>query len=208
MALAATVCSAQTPQPVPPQVTIEVWSIEDRIIHGNNPPEERLLEEARVTISGMIHGWRFVYRPAYAARGVAGLWELVPIAQIPWGDPALRVRAMTTQPNTIVGQIDYSLSPRDQAARSAWQTLDTSRSAGVGEAPLLDGLAGKMNAIEDAVMHGIRVHLQQRYRNRPREAVGQVLLLEPPRIRTVSGSYEARVRIAIVVNEVLEYLTD
>ena len=86
-----------------------------------------------------------------------------------------------------------------------WRDLGAARSAGSGSAPLLLGLAGKEQSIEEAIHRAIRDYLRNRSFNRPREATGLVVLAEPPTIRTVAGTYEARVSVLIHLVEVLEY---
>jgi hypothetical protein len=201
--------SAQTP--VPPErwgdhLTLEVWSIADRIIHGDEPVEDRLLREARYTISGMIYGFEFVYTPEYPARKVDRYFTLEPTGQIPWGDTRLHLRDLRDERTTLYGLIDYELSENDRIRLRSWRNSDVERAAGHGAAPLLDGLDGKIAAIEDAVHHALREHLRDRYFNRPREVTGTVVLREPPRIRTRSGMYEAQVLLYIHIRDVREYL--
>lgn len=187
-------------------ISIELWSIDDAIIHGDTPPEERLLREAQYTISGMLYGWSFRYVPAARARGVTQEFELEPRAYIRWGDPALTVRDIATDENIVYGLVDYTLSPDDRARRESWRSIVTVRSSGIGEAALLDGTAGKLAAIEEAIRDAIDRHLREVVPNRPREVRGEVVLGEPPRIRPVAGRYEARVTVLVRIEAVRPYL--
>ncbi|HKK48573.1 MAG TPA: hypothetical protein VJ932_05720 [Alkalispirochaeta sp.] len=203
--------AAQTPAPPAPfegEITMEVWAIEDRIIHPDAGAEERLLREAQFVLSGMIYGWDFVYTPEYAARGVERFFELEPVGAIAWGDPRLRLRDLRDSRNrdsSIHGQIDFALSESDIRRLEAWRAMDTERSGGVGSAPLLEGLPGKFVAMEEAIHQAIRDYLRGTTFNRPREVVGSVVLDRPPRVRTVSGTYEAQVRVLIRIDEVVQY---
>jgi hypothetical protein len=202
------VLPAQTPAPPAPfngEITLEIWSIDDTIIHGDRSAEERLLREAQYTLSGMIYGWNFVYTPEYADRGVTRYFALEPVAGIPWGDPRLSLRAVQGGENTLYGQIDFRLSPTDLSRLDAWNDLAVARSVGIGGAPLQQGLTGKLTAIEEAIHQAIRDYLRSVTFNRPREVVGSVILERPPRIRTVSGTYEAQVRARIHIDEIVEY---
>lgn len=203
---------AQTPEAPAPYdgtLTLEVWAIDDRIIHDDQLPEERMLREAQYTLSGMIYGWDFTYTPAYPAREVERVFQLTPIGSIRWGDPRLALRDfqdLRRRDNALYGQMDFVLSDTDRARLASWDRLETARGGGIATMPLQQGLPGKLAAIEEAVAQAIRDHLRSRTFNRPREVVGSVLLERPPRIRTVSGAYEAEVRIFIRIDEVLEYL--
>ena len=208
IALVASAGRAQTPSPPEPYqgvITLEVWSIEDRIIHGDTPAEERLLREAQYTLSGMIYGWDFVYTPEYAARGVQRYFELTRVGEIAWGDPRLAIRDLRDRENTLYGQIDFTLSQTDLQRLHAWRSMDSERSGGIARTPLQQGLPGKEQAIEDAIHQAIRDYLRGVTFNRPREVVGAVLLERPPRVRTVSGSYEAEVHVRIRIDEIVEY---
>jgi hypothetical protein len=211
LVIAAAGVAAQTPAPPAPfneEITLEVWAIEDRIIHPDTGAEERLLREAQYVLSGMIFGWDFVYTPEYADRGVARYFELDPLGEIAWGDPRLVLRDLRDSRNrdsAIHGQIDFSLSATDLQRLRAWRAMDTERSGGMARAPLQEGYQAKISAMEEAIHQAIRDYLRGTTFNRPREVVGSVVLDRPPRMRTVSGSYEAQVRVLIRVDEVLEY---
>jgi hypothetical protein len=205
----ATPLNAQTPEPPAPYdgvVTIEVWSDLDRIIHGESPIEERLLREVQYTLSGMIYGWEYVYTPQFPARGVERRFELTPIAGIPWGDPRLTLRNLRDDRTVLYGQVDFALSESDRARISAWRSMSTERSAGIGSAPLLQGYPSKITAIEEAIHQAIRDYLRSITFNPPREVRGRVVLERQPRIRTVSGTWEAQVRVLLVVDERIEYV--
>ncbi len=208
-ALLVTISSvAQTATPPAPYdgvITLEIWSTDDRIIHGEESVERRLLQEGRYTLSGMIHGWEFVYVPEYPARSVERLFELTPLGEIAWGDPRLTVRDLRDERTTVYGQLDYRLSEVDRARVRRWRNLTAVRSDGFGSAPLLLGLGGKEQSIEEAIHRAIRDHLRSRSFNRPREATGLVVLAEPPDVRTVAGTYEARVSVLVHLIEVVEY---
>jgi len=211
LTIAVTVPStAQTPVPPEPwgdRITIEIWSIADRIVHGDTPVEERLLREAQATLSAMIYGYDFVYTPEYPARGVERYFELEPVGAIRWGDPHLEIRDLRDERTTLYALIDYQLSTADRARLEAWRTTDVETSAGSGSAPLLEGYTGKIAALEEAIARAIREHLRQRYFNRPREVTGSVVLREPPRFRTVAGTYEAQVLVSIRITEVVPWVT-
>ncbi len=201
--------AAQTPVPPEPWgdvLNMEIWSISDRIIHGDAPVEERLLREAQYTISAMIFGFDFIYTPEYPARNVERYFSLEPVGQIPWGDTRLMLREIRDERTTLYGLIDYELSEYEKIRLRSWQNRDVERAAGHGSAPLLDGLEGKLAAVEEAVHHGLREFLRGRYINRPREVTGTVVLREPPRIRTRAGMYEAQVLLYIHIREIREYL--
>ena len=208
--LAASPLPGQTPVPPEPwddTISLELWSAVDRVIHGDEPVEERFLREAQFMLSGMIYGFDFVYVPAHPARRVERVFEITLIDIIPWGDPSLTVRILRDEGTTIYGLVDYSLSRTDRQRLRQWRAIDVGTAQGIATAPLLQGLEGKILSIEESIYRGIRDYLRGRYQNRPREVTGSVVLREPPRIRTVSGEYEAIVDVAIRITEVRQYLS-
>lgn len=204
------IASAQTPTPPRPYeggITLELWTTEDSIIHGDeSSPERRLLAEAQYTLSGLVYGWDFSYTPGDAQRSVAERFELEQVGLVPWGSPGLRVRDLRAVEGTLHGQIDYSFSAPEQARLREWASFTSARASGTGRGDLLQGTPGKITAIEGAVHQAVRAYLRSRFPNRPREATGSVAFVRPPRIRIVSGEYEAQVTVAIDLRDVRDYL--
>ncbi len=188
-------------------ITLNIWTIDDTIIHGNeSTPEERIAREAQYTLSGMIYGWDFSYTPGQAQRDIPETFTLSPIARVTRGAEGFTVRELRRVENTIWGQIRYSLSELERAQRSSWETVAAPRSSGVGHGELLLGWRGKEAALEDALRMALREHLRRRHPNRPLDAEGSIYLVAPPRIRTLAGRYEARVTVAIQLREVRDFL--
>lgn len=187
-------------------ITLDIWTIDDTIIHGTESrPERRLVQEAQFTLSGMMFGWDFAYTPGQIARNLPESFDLTPIATVPIGAPGLAVRQSRRVEEKVYGLIDYHLSAEERQHVSRWLSITghTSRGNGVGD--LMEGWPGKQQAVEVALKHAVREHLRQRYPNRPLDAEGSVRLTHPPRIVAVSGQYQATVRVMVVVREVREF---
>ncbi|SIQ15677.1 hypothetical protein SAMN05920897_104162 [Alkalispirochaeta americana] len=188
-------------------ITLEIWTIEDTLIHQDgSSPEERLLREARYTLSGMIYGWDFSYTPGDRLRQVEELFHLEPLGTVPWGAPELRLRETRVRDGTRYGQFDYRLPPEAQAHRSQWESFASLHSSGTARADLLEGYQGKIAALEKALHQAVREHLRPRHPNKPHQVRGSLVLSRPPRIRTVSGYYEATVTIALEIRDATDYL--
>lgn len=199
---------AQIPQrPLEEMITLNVWTVEDAIIHSRETtPEERLLREAQYTLSGMIYGWDFTYTPGDPRRRIPEVFVVTPVSTVPWGSAGLRLRDLRAVENTLWAQIDYTLSEMERAHRSRWISATLPRSGGVGHGELLAGWRGKESALEDALRMAVREHLRSRHPNRPLDARGSVVLVNPPRVRTTAGRYEARLTVAVDVQEVRDFL--
>jgi len=187
-------------------ITLDIWTIDDTIIHGTESrPETRLIREAQYTLSGMMFGWDFSYTPGQIARDLPESFTLTPIATVPIGAPGLAVRQSRRVEEKIYGLIDYHLSREEQQHVSRWLSITGHTSRGHGSGDLMEGWAGKQGAIEQALKQAVREHLRQRHPNRPLDAEGSVRLTHPPRIVAVSGQYQATVRVMVVVREVREF---
>lgn len=188
-------------------LTLEIWTERDRIIHPEGSPEERLLQELRYVVSGMVYGYRFAYTPSWGDRNVAERFLLEPAATIPWGDSAATTLDLADRGNTVYGQFMYNLSHRQRSLRSRWDSATVPDSSGSGSANIMDGYSGKIDAMEEAIHQALRVYLRGETRNRPREVTGAILLEEAPRVFIDEGRYVARVDIRILIDTLLPYET-
>ena len=185
----------------------EFWTDRDRIIHQEGvEPEARVLMEGRYVFSGMLYGFDFRYVPSDRTRQVEEEFSLEPVAQIPWGDPSLRVVSTRRRGDgAFVARLRYDMAPFQRSRYEAWRSNVVDPAAGEGRGELLSGLDGKMSAIEEAVKSAIRFRARQRTYNKPRLVKGRVLLEEPPRVFVKSGTYVAQVEIFLILDEMQHY---
>jgi hypothetical protein len=197
-----------------PELSVRLWcELEPLVEEGSEYPlsreeaQRRLLEEGRGVLSDMIYGLRFRYTPADSIRGVAEEFTLEPIAEIRWGDPALRIADAWQQDNLLHAKITYRLADFQQARRRAWQSTAIPVSMGSGEASLftLPGLAGKRASLERAVREAIRNYMRPIHSNKPREIAGEIVLWSEPQVAIKSGAYLTVVQVKLQVREVRSY---
>ncbi len=166
---------------------------------------ERVLEEARYVYSAMVFGMRFRYVPLDLARRIDEEFELSPVSELPWGDPAIRVRESRRAEGRLWARVRYTLREHELRRLNAWASSRVPVAAGRGEASLLGGWTAKREAIEDAMRLAIREHVRARVYNKPREIRGRLALYEPPRVFLRSGSYVAQVRVRLEIEAVEPY---
>jgi hypothetical protein len=167
--------------------------------------EKSLLELGRTLVSGMIYGWTFTYYPGDKARKVQESFQLSPVAQIPWGSPRLRVTETEIADRRLWARICYAMDDEEARRRSAWDSNVASLSTGRGTAPLQEGEAGKVTALEAAIKDAIRLSLDVRTVNKPRQIAGEVVLWDDPVTLIGSGVYTATVKIKVMVRELVPY---
>ena len=66
-----------------------------------------MLTEARFVFSGMIYGFSFRYTPGDRKRDIEDLFELIPVAEISWGDSRVSVLETREENNTVYAKLVY-----------------------------------------------------------------------------------------------------
>jgi hypothetical protein len=165
----------------------------------------KLLEEARVLLSGMVYGWSFDYTPADKSRGVVESFALAPAAQIPWGSPRLRVVETETLDRKLWARVSYTMDDNELARRSSWESGTASLSMGAGEASVMQGPPAKSASFQGAVRDAIRLSLRSRYLDAPRQVTGEVVLWDDPQTTIHSGVYRTTAKVKFTVRELVPY---
>ena len=167
----------------------------------------RVLEEARLVFSAMIYGFEFSYTPGDSARGVADELVLTPIAEVPWGDPGLRIVDAWVDQRRLFAKVEYDLHPFQEDRRRAWGSTAVPTAAGVGESNmfLAPPPEGKRRSLEAAFREALRDHLRPIHFNKPREITGELLLWQPPAVVIRAGTYQTRVDLKLRVREIRDY---
>jgi hypothetical protein len=166
---------------------------------------KRVLEEGRTLFSAMVYGYTFVYTPSDAARKVAEVFELTPVAGIPWGAREVRVIETQTAGAKFFARLSLALPEADAKRRAAWSSAASDVSTGSGEASLFGGHAAKLEALKNAIKNAIRNHLSSRVLNKPREIRGEVVLWEDPQTGIRSGHYMTTAKVRLRITEIVPY---
>jgi hypothetical protein len=167
--------------------------------------EKSVLDEGRVLFSAMVYGWTFTYFPGDRSRKVQESFELLPVAQVPWGSPHLRVRETTVDDTRLWARMSYALDDDESLRRSAWESNTAALSTGQGKASVMQGPGAKMGALRDAVRDAIRRSLDVRYVNKPREITGEAVLWDDPECIVRAGFYFTTARVKLMVRELVPY---
>ncbi len=167
--------------------------------------EKSVLEEGRVLFSAMIYGWSFTYFPGDRSRKVQESFELLPVAQVPWGSRHLSVRETTVEETRLWVRMSYALDDDESLRRSGWESNTAALSTGQGKASVMQGPSAKMSALQDAVRDAIRRSLDVRYVNKPREITGEVVLWDDPESIVRAGFYFTTAKVKLMVRELVPY---
>lgn len=166
---------------------------------------EALLSEARRVFSGMVWGFQFVYVPSDKARGVAEVFELSPLGQIPWGDPRLTVSDLRTTGTQLRAYLEYRPDGFGAGRMESWQDVSYESAQGRGSAPLAGGSASRFEAMDEAAKEALRNLLRPIVKNKPREIRGIFAYAAAPRLVIAGGSFIASLRIRVRVTEIRPY---
>jgi len=166
---------------------------------------ETLLKEVRWVISGMIYGFDFVYRPSDNKRAVEELFQAELKAEIPQGDPALRVRETRIEEDRVFLDIRYLLRGSQELMRRSWMSNTLPDCEGTGKGRYFTGPEEKITAYKEGMKNAIREYLRARKYNKPKEIRGELLLYEIPRVIIKSGDYLAWVKIKLSIKEIKDY---
>lgn len=164
-----------------------------------------LLQEARFVFSGMIYGFEFSYTPYDSAREVPDQFELTPIAEIPWGDPNLKVLDTRVENDLLHVRITYSPAEYQSQRYHAWSSNILDSATGQGTASYYDGIDSRMSAMKDAIKSAIRDYARARVYNKPKQITGTLSLVGAPRIIVDSGKYIATANIHLQISRIVPY---
>jgi hypothetical protein len=167
--------------------------------------EKSVLDEGRILFSAMIYGWTFTYFPGDRSRKVQESFELVPVAQVPWGSPRLSVRETTVEETKLWARMSYALDEDESLRRAGWESNTAALSTGQGKADAMKGPAAKMASLQDAVRDAIRRSLDTRYVNKPREITGEAVLWDDPDSTVRAGFYFTTAKVKLLVRELVPY---
>ncbi len=165
----------------------------------------RILEEARYVFSGMIYGFDFLYTPSDNMRKVDEIFTFTPVAQIPWGDPALTIAETWLDGNLLHAKVRYFPTEHQRRWLGMMQSNIYHNATGRGSASMFSSAGGKYDAVAEAVKEAIRAHLRPRIFNKPKEVRGSVVLIGAPYVVIDFGEYVARVDVRIDVDEIIPY---
>jgi hypothetical protein len=196
------------------ELRAEFWvDLEPIVPPTGNPPASReeavgqLLDRAQNVLTGLIYGYRFRYVPTNPRRGITDSFELVPVAEVPRGDPRLGVASTRLEESMLFVTVLYRLADFQVDRLRGWQSSSIASSAGEGAGSYFEGEGGRRSSYERAIRAAVRAYARELTRARPREVSGSLILSEEPRVRVLEGEYRTRVRIKIIIDRTERYET-
>ncbi|MBN1695921.1 MAG: hypothetical protein JW881_00285 [Spirochaetales bacterium] len=195
------------------RITIYLWCDLEPFISEENEEiplsreeaSRRALEEARIIISGMIYGYSFTYIPYDRSRQAQEVFDLVPVAEIKWGDPYLKIVDSEVHGKRLFLTITYTLQAHQARRLQSWKSVAFPVASGKGESDFFSGYKEKRTSLSNAVKEAVRNHLRKRLANKPREITGEVILASSPDTFVRAGLYTTIVKIRLHIREIIPY---
>jgi hypothetical protein len=167
---------------------------------------KELLEDARWAFSGMIYGFSVSWTPPSGSRNVKEELTISPLAQIPYGDPRMRVVSITRENGFDYVLFEYNPDASQESRLEGWCSEAFPASAGTAVIP--GGEGSRREAMEGAVKQALKAYLRVRDYNRPREIRGRVAFTEFPQTGFAGGSVSATVRLRMDIEALRPYRVD
>ena len=188
-------------------IVLTLWTELEKIPGGTGKDEisKAALEDAQWILSGMLYGFKVRYVPLDKDRHVRESLSVVPVVEIPFGDPALRVFKTWADNDRFYVQIRYNIYDYQQTRLKAWSSNIFPEASGTGTVSLFNGRSGRLDSIKEGIKNALRNYLRVKIRNKPREIDARVILDEPPYLTIKAGGYTARVRIKFFINKIVPY---
>ncbi len=197
----------------PDRIFIRPWVEREPLVRIDDGPypiplataKKNILDDAQALVSAMVYGWTFIYIPGDKSRQVTESFVLTPVAVIPRGAPRLRVLETELDDTRLWARVVYDLNDEEMLRRAAWDSNTVAMSTGRGTAKVMDGPGARMESLKDAVRDAIRLALDTRWVNKPRQITGDVVLWDDPLVNVHAGVWMTSAKVKLIVRELVPY---
>ncbi len=180
--------------------------------------DKRMVELFRYSISrarqitpflmqGMLEGWTFDYVPYDKTRQVKEIFEMGQVKPydkllnpITYRDPV-----PLEQEGKLLCWATCDRTPMQQLAYERWASIVHPKIQGRGRGRVEDGFEGIQNAVEEAVKEAVREYWRGQTKNKPKEIMGTVLLIQDPRIYISEGQYVVDLDFFLQTDRIILY---
>ncbi|MBR4387427.1 MAG: hypothetical protein IKP51_13005 [Treponema sp.] len=158
-------------------------------------------------MQGMLEGWTFDYVPYDKTRQVKEIFEMGQVKPydkllnpITYRDPV-----PLEQEGKLLCWATCDRTPMQQLAYERWASIVHPKIQGRGRGRVEDGFEGIQNAVEEAVKEAVREYWRGQTKNKPKEIMGTVLLIQDPRIYISEGQYVVDLDFFLQTDRIILY---
>lgn len=210
-------CSfAQTPSIVQ-HIRFPVWAEVDAYpgleINSNQADDDsdyayaigRIKEIVPFLLEGMVYGWEFTYTPSDKTRGVEEYFEIKVVENLEKGSNPIQYSSVWIEEDKFNCWVDYERTEFQINNYNLWASIQNPVIQGRGYGSLEKGFDGIKEAAENALKAAIRDYYRKRYKNKPKEIQGKVLIRKTPVIGINSGRYVINLDFFLECGKIKEY---
>lgn len=168
-------------------------------------PIKSIRELGPFLITGMVYGWKFVYTPLDKARGVEEFFEVTEVQSLDPGRDFISYASPWIQNNRLNCWCEFTRNDFQVQNYMLWSSIQNPVIHGRGYGELSKGFAGLKDAANDALKNAIREYFRVKYKNKPKEISGSVLIREIPTIGIDAGRYVINLDFFMECGRILEY---
>lgn len=168
-------------------------------------PIKSIRELGPFLITGMVYGWKFVYTPSDKARGVEEYFELTEIQSLDPAKDMIHYASPWIQDNKLNCWCEFTRDEFQVRTYYLWSSIQNPTIHGRGYGDLTKGFDGLKDAANDAVKNAVREYFRTKYKNKPKEITGSVLIRELPIIGISAGRYVINLDFFMECGKITEY---
>ena len=166
---------------------------------------KRAKEISPYLLGGMLNGWEFEYVPYDKTRRVSEFFELTEIEPFNSSVNKISYRDPVPIEDRLVCWIECERTEVQKLSYERWRSITHPRVKGHGAAPVEDGFEGIKKACAAAVKNAVREYWRTLVKNKPKEILGRVLLIQEPRIYIYEGQYVVDLDFFIETAKITNY---
>ncbi len=149
----------------------------------------RAKEISPYLLGGMLSGWEFEYVPYDKTRGVQEFFELTEIEPFNPKVNTIHYKEPAPVEDRLVCWVECERTEVQKLSYLRWNSILHPRLKGHGTASVEDGFEGIKKACSDAAKNAVREYWRGIVKNKPKEILGKLLLIQNPRIYIYEGQY-------------------
>jgi hypothetical protein len=159
-------------------------------------------EEIQELLSGLVYGYRFQYRVHNKMNNSEGWFELEPVARFNDITKFVDINQFEEGERSLRFQAIYRLSRDQKSYLRGYQSSLALTGQGMSTGSWVDHWPGRMEQYRESIKLAILHAAKRRYKARPLDISGRLLLAEPPLFGVVGGQWRVSVKIHLIIQDV------
>lgn len=165
----------------------------------------RIKEIVPFLLEGMVYGWEFTYTPSDKTRGVEEYFEIRVIENLEKASNPIQYSSVWIEESRFNCWVDYNRTDFQIQNYYLWASIQNPVIQGRGYGSLEKGFDGIKEAAENALKAAIRDYYTKKYKNKPKEIQGKVLIRKIPTIGIDAGRYVINLDFFLECGKIKEY---